>query len=122
MEHLNPLDVSTCDIPEIRELLSMFYRISVSDIDVFFSVCGMPGARVEEISCSMGKDKSTVQRCINRLYSSGLIKRESKCCIEGKKGRFFIYSSVSKDELRQMLSLRLNKWYSLCSSVVDSLD
>lgn len=122
MENLNPLDAKTCDIPEVRELLSMFYRIPVSDIDVFFSFCGVSGARVEEISEKMGKDKSTVQRCINRLYSSGLLKRESKCCVEGKKGRYFIYSAVSKGKLKEMLLLHLNNWYSLRSAVIGSLN
>ncbi|NOQ55817.1 MAG: hypothetical protein GQ477_03340 [Nanohaloarchaea archaeon] len=121
MENLNVFDAKTCDIPEIRELLSMFYRISVSDIDVFFSVCGLSGARVEAISDSMGKDKSTVQRCLNRLYSSGLIKRESKCCIKGKKGRYFIYFAVSNAELKEMLLLHVNNWHSLRFAVIDSL-
>lgn len=121
MKDLNPLDCRKCDSPEFRELLSLFYRLSVADIDVFFAVCPLGAVRVEEISDKMGKDKSTVQRCINRLYSAGLVTRESRCCIEGKKGRFFVYSVVSKDGLRDMLSLLLDKWYKNRQDVIGSL-
>ncbi len=121
MKDLNPLDCRKCDSPEFRELLSLFYHLSVSDIDVFFSLCSLGSGRIEDISLKMGKDKSTVQRCINRLYSAGLVTRESKCCIEGKKGRFFVYQAVSGDELKGLLSLVLNKWYKNRQDVIGSL-
>ncbi len=121
MKDLNPFDMKICDNAEVRELLSLFYRLSVADIDVFFAVCPLRAVRIEEISDKMGKDKSTVQRCINRLYSAGLITRESRCCTEGKKGRYFVYSIVSKDVLRDMLSLVLNKWYKNRQDVIGSL-
>ncbi len=121
MKDLNPFEWKACERPELRELLSLFYHLSISDIDAFFSICSLSPARVENVSLKMGKDKSTVQRCINKLYSAGLILRESRCCIEGKKGRFFVYQAVSGAELKVMLSLVLDKWYKKRQDVVGSL-
>ena len=65
-----------CD-RRVRSLLEVVYDFSDAEIETLLLLCRAGEARVAELSTLAGKDRSTVQRLLTRLTSTGLICRES---------------------------------------------
>lgn len=93
---------------EIKELLKVLYNLSSSETEVMYYLCNNE-ARTSEIAKELGKDRSTVQRYLSKLQTTGLLQRESKVK-DGKKGRYYIYSVPDKDKMKQEVKDRLKDW------------
>jgi predicted transcriptional regulator len=90
------------------DLLCCAFGLRNSELDVYFSlIAGLK--TVEEIADQIGKDRSTVQRVLNKLHSKGLVRRESQRIERG--GYFFVYSAQSTEFVREQILLQLEEWY-----------
>ena len=76
------------------DLLCCAFGLRNSEIDTYFSLISGPKT-VEEITDLIGKDRSTVQRVLNRLLNKNLVER-SKHFIE-RGGYYYEYSAKSTD-------------------------
>lgn len=104
---------------EIKQLLKVLYNLSSSETEVMYLLCDNE-ARASEIAEELGKDRSTIQRYLSKLRTTGLIKRES-VVEEGKKGRFYVYSVPDKDEMKQKVKKRMDEWENEKLEVLEDL-
>lgn len=93
---------------EIKQLLKTLYNLSASETEVMYFLCNNKG-RASEIAEELGKDRSTVQRYLSKLRTTGLVERES-VVEEGKKGRYYVYSVPNKKEMKQKVEQRMKEW------------
>lgn len=93
---------------EIKQLLKVLYNLSSSETEVMYYLCDNQ-ARASDIAEELGKDRSTVQRYLSKLRTTGLVQRESKV-EDGKRGRYYIYSVPDKDEMKQKVKKRMSEW------------
>ena len=93
---------------EIQRLLKVLYGLSGSETEVMYYLCDNE-ARASEIAEELGKDRSTIQRYLSKLMSSGLIERESMI-EDGKKGRYYLYSVPDKKEMKGKIREKMNQW------------
>ncbi|HRZ19189.1 MAG TPA: hypothetical protein P5136_03980, partial [Methanofastidiosum sp.] len=54
---------------------------------------------------------TTIQKSLKILVDKELIFRESKCCVQGKRGRYFVYKSLDRQEIRKRVLTNIDKWY-----------
>lgn len=104
---------------EIKQLLKVLYNLSSSETEVLYYLCDNE-ARASDIADELGKDRSTVQRYLSKLQSTGLVERESKV-EEGKRGRYYIYSVPDKDEMKSEVKERMKEWEQEKMDVLDQL-
>ena len=101
--------MSTMECPtEIKQLLKVLYNLSSSETEVLYYLCDEE-AEASEIAEDIGKDRSTVQRYLSKLRTTGLVQRES-IVEEGKRGRSYIYSVPDKEEMKEKIKERMTKW------------
>jgi predicted transcriptional regulator len=93
---------------EVKELLKVLYGLTGSEAGLLYWLCENEGT-ASEIAEELDRDRSTVQRYLSRLRSTGLVERESRV-EDGKKGRFYVYQVSDKDELRDKVEERLEDW------------
>ena len=93
---------------EMKELLKVLYNLSGSESEVMYYLCNNE-ARATEIAEELGKDRSTVQRYLSKLQSTGLVQRESKV-EKGKKGRYYIYRIKDKKQMKEEVKQRMKQW------------
>ncbi|MFB6190450.1 MAG: ArsR family transcriptional regulator [Candidatus Nanohaloarchaea archaeon] len=93
---------------EIKQLLKVLYNLSGSETEVMYYLCDNE-ARASEIADDLGKDRSTVQRYLSKLRSTGLVERES-VVEEGKRGRYYVYTVPDKQELKNEVRQRMDDW------------
>jgi predicted transcriptional regulator len=109
MNALNPLvGLFQKSFKRPSDLLCCAFGLRNSELDVYFSLISGPKT-VEQIADKIGKDRSTVQRVLNKLHSKGLARRESQRIDRG--GYFFEYSAVSSDVVREQILSQLEDWY-----------
>jgi Predicted transcriptional regulator len=93
---------------EIKQLLKVLYNLSSSETKVMYYLCNND-ARASKIAEELGKDRSTVQRYLSKLRTTGLVQRESKV-EDGKRGRYYIYSIPDKKDMKQKIKNRMDRW------------
>lgn len=93
---------------EIKELLKVLYNLSGSETEVLYFLCSREG-RASDIAEELGKDRSTVQRYLSKLRTTGLVERES-VVREGKRGRHYVYSVPDKEEMKEKIEDRMEDW------------
>ena len=95
------------------DLLCCAFGLRNSELDVYFSLISGPKT-VEEIAERIGKDRSTVQRVLNRLHSKGLAKREMETIDRG--GYYYTYSAEETEIIRDQILAQLEEWYQATKS------
>jgi len=90
------------------DLLCCAFGLRNSELDVYFSLISGPKT-VEQIAERIGKDRSTVQRVLNKLHSKGLAKRDTHKIQRG--GYFYEYSAEETEIVRDQILLQLEEWY-----------
>jgi len=93
---------------EIKKLLKVLYNLSSSETEVLYYLCDQE-ADASKIAEDIGKDRSTVQRYLSKLQSTGLLKRES-VVEEGKRGRSYVYKVPDKEKMKETIIERMNEW------------
>jgi Predicted transcriptional regulator len=93
---------------EIKQLLKVLYNLSASETEVMYFLCNNE-ARASDIAEELGKDRSTVQRYLSKLRTTGLVERES-VVEDGKRGRHFVYKVPDKDEMKNEIKNRMDEW------------
>jgi len=95
---------------EIKKILRCAFDLT--DLEVSITLMLPPeGMRVKEIQNILKKDRTTIQKSLKILVDKELIFRESKCCVQGKRGRYFVYRSLDRQEIRKRVLTNIDKWY-----------
>jgi predicted transcriptional regulator len=104
---------------EIKQLLKLLYNLSTAETEVLYYLCNTE-ARASEIAEELGKDRSTVQKYLSTLRTTGLLERES-IVEEGRKGRHYVYSVPDKDNMKEKIRERMQEWEEEKLEVLDEL-
>lgn len=95
---------------EIKKILRCAFDLT--DLEVSITLMLPPeGMRVKEIQNILKKDRTTIQKSLKILVDKELIFRESKCCVQGKRGRYFVYRSLDRQEIRKRVLTNIDRWY-----------
>lgn len=92
----------------MKQVLKVLYNLSGSETQVMYYLCDNE-ARASDIADELGKDRSTIQRYLSKLRSTGLVERESHV-EDGKRGRYYVYSVPDKEEMKKKIKERMNEW------------
>ena len=95
------------------DLLCCAFGLRNSELDVYFSLISGPKT-VEEIAERIGKDRSTVQRVLNKLHSKSLVKREMNTIERG--GYYYTYIAEETEIVRDQILSQLEEWYQATKS------
>ena len=95
------------------DLLCCAFGLRNSEIDTYFSL--ISGSKtVEQISEIIGKDRSTVQRVLNKLHKKNLIERDTHLIERG--GYYYEYRAKSTNDVREEILTQLDEWYKATKS------
>lgn len=104
---------------EIKQLLKVLYNLSTSETEVMYYLCNNE-ARASDIAEDLNKDRSTIQRYLSKLRTTGLVKRKS-VVEEGKRGRYYVYSIPDKEEMKEKVKERMDQWEKEKLEVLDEI-
>jgi len=98
----------TKNLEKPSDLLCCAFGLRSNEIDIYFSLLG--GTRtVEELESIIDRDRSTVQRILQKLDHKGLVEREKKRIERG--GYFYVYRAISTGAVKQQILDQLEHWY-----------
>ena len=95
------------------DLLCCAFGLRNSELDVYFSLISGPKT-VEKIAKRIDKDRSTVQRVLNKLHSKGLVNRDTHKIQRG--GYYYEYSAEATEVVRDQILVQLEEWYQATKS------
>ncbi len=95
------------------DLLCCAFGLRNSELDVYFDLISGPKT-VEQIAERIKRDRSTVQRVLNKLHSKGLVMRNTHKIQRG--GYYYEYSAEETEVVRNQILAQLEEWYTATKS------
>ena len=93
-----------------RDIIKKILNLRDLDVVVYKNLLRLGRkARVNDLSHIIKKDRSTVQRSLNRLVKAGLCRKEKRIMRNG--GYYYIYSVKEAEEIRDIIEKCLEEWY-----------
>jgi predicted transcriptional regulator len=105
-------EVSTC-----QDLVQCAFSLGEFEVQVYMGLSRQGPVRADELAQTMGKDRSTVYRALQKLMSCGMVYRETKSIQRG--GYFHVYRAIGKELLRKRLEQCVNDWYDRMREALD---
>jgi len=69
-----------------------------------------PNSKVTEISGSLGKHRTSIQKTLTQLINTGVIMRKA---VNLRRGYNFVYSPISKERIKDNLIKSVETWSDL---------
>ena len=102
---------------------SLLYQLNQTEISCFSEILKRTSKGKEttrnELTKKLKKDASTVTRALKKLEAIGIIFKEKRCCTHGKRGRYFVYFSMSMEELAKKLRADAEIKYRAVMKLID---
>ena len=102
------------------DALKSIFDLNTLDIEIYKKLRNLGESRADEIAHSVGKERSTAYRSLQKLTSCGLCLKNTRNLNGG--GYFHTYSSVDTEIAKNKLKSCLNKWYKSMKSLIENLD
>ena len=101
-------------------LFKCLFNITKSEIEVY-KIMLRGTHRIDEIVELLGKERSTIQRCLFKLISYGMVTRQRKILHEGG-GHYYVYGSVPPQKLKKWLNKCIDAWYKDMNDALKNID
>lgn len=92
-----------------KEIVKWILNLKDLDINVYRTLLKLGGAKVSLITDVIGRDRSTIQRSLNRLVDAGLCYKEKKLLRNG--GYYYVYFAKKPEEVKSVVEECLDRWY-----------
>ena len=102
--------------PKFNDVIRCVFKIKDYEIEVYFYLLDHPESTIAEVSESLKKDRSSIQRSIQTLMDKGMINRKFR--VLGVGGFTDIYIALSLEETKKIMERELQIWYNMMSGLV----
>ncbi|NJD51639.1 MAG: TrmB family transcriptional regulator [Candidatus Methanoperedens sp.] len=126
LNNVNPTGFQTVEelmmtpAPKFNDVMRCVFKIKDYEIDVYFYLLDHPGSAIAEVSESLKKDRSSIQRSLQTLMDKSMIKRKFR--VLGAGGFTYIYNAVPIEETKLIMNRELNVWYRMMGQLVTNFE
>lgn len=102
--------------PKFNDVMRCVFKIKDYEIEVYFYLLDHPISTIAEVSESLKKDRSSIQRSLQTLMDKGMINRKFR--ILGIGGFAYIYTATPLEETKKIMERELQVWYNMMNKLV----
>ncbi len=102
--------------PNFNDVMRCVFKIKDYEIEVYFYLLDHPGSTIAEVSESLKKDRSSIQRSLQTLMDKGMINRKFR--VLGLGGFAYIYAATPLEETKKIMERELQVWYNMMRKLV----
>ncbi|RLF48240.1 MAG: TrmB family transcriptional regulator [Thermoplasmata archaeon] len=105
---------------ECSDVFKCLFNIGENELTLY-KILLERGMRADEIGKVVGKNRSTVQRCLKKLIDCGMVRRYKKDIKEGG-GYYYVYESVEPEKLKKWIEDCIERWYEEMKKIVKNFE
>lgn len=94
--------------PDLVDVMTCVFGIQPHEARTYETLVAHPGSTVEELSATLDRDRSNVNRSLSTLREKGLATRERRLLDGG--GHVYQYSPTPLPEARELMHETLDAW------------
>ncbi len=87
------------------DLLCCFFDLNDLEARLFYTVAARPGITLDDLAQRVGRDRSTVFRCLQKIISAGLVYKEMDSLDRG--GRVAHFYSSDLPDIKRLVESRV---------------
>ncbi len=106
--------------PKFNDVIRCVFKIKDYEIEVYFYLLDHPESTIAEVSESLKKDRSSIQRSIQTLMDKSMINRKFR--VLGVGGFTYIYIALPLEETKKIMERELQIWYNMMNGLVTSFE
>jgi len=116
MERVTDLEMSV-QPPDVKQVLLQAFGLPKAGLDICLCVIGEGPLSANEVAESLGYDRSTITRYLNKLVELGLLERSELNREEG--GVVNVYHSVDLERMRRETLLGFYVWAGEAAALIE---
>ena len=116
MERVTDLEMSVKS-PDVRQVLLQAFGLPKAGLDICLCVIGEGPLSANEVAETLGYDRSTVTRYLNKLVELGLLRRSELNREEG--GVVNVYHSVNLERMRRETLIGFYVWAGEAAALIE---
>ena len=102
---LDTIQFLTSEGATCSDLLGCLYNMKPIDLEVFYTLAARQKGTLDDLAAAVGRDRSTMHRCLSKLVSAGLVYKQSRTLKDG--GYYHVYSTVDPLRIKDQAQLRV---------------
>jgi len=106
--------------PEFEEVMACVFDVQRHEVRTYRTLLEHPGSTVEELSATLDRDRSNVNRSLSTLREKGLAERKRRLLDGG--GHVYQYSATPLSEARELMHETLDQWAAAVHDRIDEFD
>jgi predicted transcriptional regulator len=110
------IKVDADKIDNCYSIVKCFYNLSNTDLEILQSFQDDKGLTIKELTENIGKDRSTIQRSLEKLISCHLCFKERKSGIP--RGFIYYYYRISIKEILKQIDKNLDECYKKIKNII----
>lgn len=112
----SPLCIRTVNL---QNIIKCCYGLSEAEVNIFMYLFKNGEKDIKELSKKFNRDPSVIYRMLQNLLQCGLV---TKKLAKSKIGRsYYVYSSITREELKNCLEEIIERWYKIVKSFISTL-
>lgn len=108
-------DISVAE-PSRDEVLQTVFGLGGHDVRTYDAVIGAPGSTTQELARRLDRDRSNVNRSLNRLLEAGLLTRGRRLLDTG--GHVYQYSARGEGVAEDAIARAVDRWRSVALDAI----
>ena len=103
------LPTNIMEAPTCKDLVQCAFSLNEFEVSVYMKLIELGPSRADEVAISLGRDRSTVYRSLQKLMSCGMVYRETRSIERG--GYYHVYLPISKKMMKEKLERCVEEWH-----------
>lgn len=96
--------------PSREDVFRTVFGLGEGDVRTYDAVADAPGSTTSELADRLGRDRSNVNRSLNRLRETGLVSRDRRLLDEG--GHVYQYYAAPTEASEDLVAGAIERWRS----------
>jgi len=106
--------------PEFEEVMACVFDVQRHEVRTYRTLLENSGSTVEELSATLDRDRSNVNRSLSTLREKSLAERKRRLLDGG--GHVYQYSATPLSEARELMHETLDQWAAAVHDRIDEFD
>jgi predicted transcriptional regulator len=104
---------------ECSDVIRCLFDLNTLDINVYKKIKKRGGVKVDTLSKTMNKERSTIYRSLQKLAACGILSKKTQTLSSG--GYYHVYQCNDSSKIKQQVESCLDEWYKKMKQAVKEL-
>lgn len=120
LNDLDAISILTKSDATCEDLLICLFNLTLVESDIFYELASKGPSSLDDLAKRLGRDRTSIHRCLSKLVSVGLCYKESRTLKDG--GYYHVYTAVELPKIKTQAKMKADELTRSLQRLVENLE